>query len=254
MSNILDKPLESAFGFISVLPGAFSAYRYIALQSRKGLSHNVSEKDIPDGPLEKYFKGETLHGEGSESGFFDANMYLAEDRILCFELVSKRNCQWTLTYVKSAYGETDVPDKMPELILQRRRWLNGSFFAAVYALVHAFDIWRSSHSFLRKLMFHVEFFYQFIFMLFSWFALSSFFLVFRILTTSLGDAAVKFPPGNVLSIIFEWFYLGVLLTCFILSLGNRPQGSNRLYTLMVVFWAILMWYVFQYRLDTLISF
>jgi chitin synthase len=35
MSNILDKPLESAFGFISVLPGAFSAYRFAALQNDK---------------------------------------------------------------------------------------------------------------------------------------------------------------------------------------------------------------------------
>ncbi|KAK6329749.1 Chitin synthase, class 1 [Orbilia brochopaga] len=239
MSNILDKPLESAFGFISVLPGAFSAYRFAALQSRKGLPGDI--KNVPEGPLEKYFKGETMHG--ANSGFFDANMYLAEDRILCFELVTKRGCDWVLTYVKSSYAETDVPDRMPELILQRRRWLNGSFFAAVYALVHAFDIWRSKHSFLRKLMFHIEFFYQFVFMLFSWFALSNFFLVFKILTASLGDSSVNFAPGKVLSVVFEWLYLGILLTCFILSLGNRPQGSNKLYMTMVIFWAIIMVYL-----------
>ena len=50
MSNILDKPLESVFGYITVLPGAFSAYRYIALQNdAKG-----------EGPLQKYFLGETM--------------------------------------------------------------------------------------------------------------------------------------------------------------------------------------------------
>ena len=90
MSNILDKPLESVFGFISVLPGAFSAYRYIALQN----------DHLGQGPLASYFKGETLHGENS--GTFEANMYLAEDRILCFELVAKRNAAWKLHFVKSA--------------------------------------------------------------------------------------------------------------------------------------------------------
>ncbi|KAF2203157.1 hypothetical protein GQ43DRAFT_470221 [Delitschia confertaspora ATCC 74209] len=229
MSNILDKPLESAFGFITVLPGAFSAYRYVALQNDKS----------GNGPLEKYFAGEKMHG--ANAGIFTANMYLAEDRILCFELVSKRNCHWILQYVKSATGETDVPVEMSDFILQRRRWLNGSFFAAVYALAHSFDIFRSDHSAIRKMMFLIEFVYQTISMLFAWFAIGNFFLVFRILTNSL--AGTIGTPGKVLFIIFEWAYLGTLITCFVLSLGNRPQGSNRLYMSMVYFWVLIMAYL-----------
>jgi chitin synthase len=161
MSNILDKPLESAFGFITVLPGAFSAYRFVALQNDKS----------GNGPLEKYFAGEKMHG--ANAGIFTANMYLAEDRILCWELVSKRNCSWILQYVKSATGETDVPTEMADFILQRRRWLNGSFFAAVYSLAHFYQIWRSHHSVLRKFFFFIEFIYQLISMLFAWFAIVS---------------------------------------------------------------------------------
>lgn len=228
MSNILDKPLESAFGFISVLPGAFSAYRYIALQNDKS----------GNGPLEKYFAGEKMHG--ANAGMFTANMYLAEDRILCFELVSKRNCHWILQYVKSATGETDVPDKMAELILQRRRWLNGSFFAAVYAIAHFYQIFRSDHSALRKLMFFIEFTYQSINMIFAWFAIGNFFLVFRILTTSLGQDQLLGNVGVILGSVFEWLYAATLVSCFVLALGNRPQGSNKLYMSMVVFWGFIM--------------
>ncbi|OTA93959.1 glycosyltransferase family 2 protein [Hypoxylon sp. CO27-5] len=231
MSNILDKPLESAFGFISVLPGAFSAYRYIALQNDKN----------GQGPLEKYFKGETLHGAGA--GVFTANMYLAEDRILCFELVTKRNCHWILQYVKSATGETDVPDSVTELILQRRRWLNGSFFAAIYAIAHFYQFFRSDHSILRKLMFFLEFVFQTFNMIFAWFAIGNFFLVFKILTTSLGDDKLLGKPGEILGVVFEWFYGISLMACFVLSMGNRPAGSGKLYTAMVIFWCVIMIYL-----------
>lgn len=43
-------------------PGAFSAYRYIALQNNK--------KGV--GPLASYFKGEVLHGH--ETDIFTSNM------------------------------------------------------------------------------------------------------------------------------------------------------------------------------------
>jgi chitin synthase len=41
---------ESVFGYITVLPGAFSAYRYIALQN----------DSVGEGPLQKYFLGEKM--------------------------------------------------------------------------------------------------------------------------------------------------------------------------------------------------
>ncbi|PVH15974.1 uncharacterized protein CXQ87_003834 [Candidozyma duobushaemuli] len=250
ISNILDKPTESVFGFISVLPGAFSAYRYVALQN------DINGK----GPLEKYFKGEFLHGSGEldpnddeyqlktkmlkeEAGIFTSNMYLAEDRILCYELVAKPGCSWVLRYCKSASAETDVPEGLAEFILQRRRWLNGSFFAAIYSLAHFYKIWHSSHSIGKKLMFHVEFFYQLINLIVSWFSIGSYFLVFRILTTSLSDDSLNFAPGNVLSVIFLWLYLASIVTTFVLSFGNKPKGTEKFYIVIVVFFAILMAYM-----------
>jgi hypothetical protein len=93
ISNILDKPLEveallvtacrsltppqSVFGYISVLPGAFSAYRYKALQNGQD----------GRGPLASYFKGEAMHGGGTTSaGLFERNMYLVSSH-RCFGLL-----------------------------------------------------------------------------------------------------------------------------------------------------------------------
>ncbi|GLB45336.1 putative chitin synthase [Lyophyllum shimeji] len=231
MSNILDKPLESVFGYITVLPGAFSAYRYIALQNdNKG-----------EGPLQKYFLGEKMHGAGAD--IFTANMYLAEDRILCWELVSKRGGSWILHYVKSAYAVTDVPDQVPELISQRRRWLNGSFFAAVHSTVHFYYIYRSAHSFMRKFWIHVEMLYQLFNLIFSWFALANYYIAFSILSDAMEDPQFKLNGIHIVNIILNYFYLGLLIMCFILSLGNRPQGSKWGYTAAFIGFALVTIYM-----------
>ncbi|KAF9159647.1 Chitin synthase, class 2 [Actinomortierella ambigua] len=234
MSNILDKPMESVFGYISVLPGAFSAYRY------KALLNDAQGR----GPLTSYFKGENPSGDADN--IFSANMYLAEDRILCFELVAKRGGEWLLKYVKSAVGETDVPDSVPEFISQRRRWLNGSFFAAIYALVHCMDIWRSDHNFLRKMWFHLDFFYNFISIVFSWFAIGNMYLTFYYLARSLARPEIDpFGHGIGEKIYEAMSYLYVFLICgqFISSMGNRPQGSKAMYTLSMLLFGVIMGYM-----------
>jgi len=171
ISNILDKPLESAFGYVSVLPGAFSAYRFKAILGR---------------PLEQYFHGDhTLASRLGKKGIegmniFKKNMFLAEDRILCFELVAKAGANWTLAYVKASKAETDVPEHVEEFVSQRRRWLNGSFAAGVYALFHFFRLWRSKHNILRMVFFHIQALYNLFLLIFTWFNLANAWMTFSV--------------------------------------------------------------------------
>lgn len=160
ISNILDKPLEASFGYVSVLPGAFSAYRFRAILGR---------------PLDQYFHGDhTLSSRFGKKGIdgmniFKKNMFLAEDRILCFEVVAKAGSKWHLGYIKAAKAETDVPEGAAEFISQRRRWLNGSFAATVYSLIHFGKLYGSSHSIIRMLFFHIQLIYNTFSTLMSWF-------------------------------------------------------------------------------------
>ncbi|KAF9486513.1 chitin synthase 2 [Pholiota conissans] len=235
MSNILDKPLESVFGYISVLPGAFSAYRYKALLNG------------PDGkgPLASYFKGETMHAGGSGAGLFERNMYLAEDRILCFEIVTKKREGWVLKYVKSAKASTDVPATVPEFISQRRRWLNGSLFASIHATFHFYKIWTSGQNFFRMIILQLEFIYNAIQLLFTWTSLANFYLAFFFLVSSATkeqtSGAFNFLGQGAGKTVFEIFlnlYIGLIFLVLVCSLGNRPQGSKWAYTIAMILFGL----------------
>ncbi|KAF8974317.1 glycosyltransferase family 2 protein [Flammula alnicola] len=224
MSNILDKPLESSFGYVSVLPGAFSAYRFRAILGR---------------PLEQYFHGD--HSLADRLGpkgiygmnIFTKNMFLAEDRILCFELVAKAGERWTLTYVKPSKAETDVPETAVELIGQRRRWLNGSFAASVVIRSRPLLLfYKSKHGFIRMFFLHLQALYNVFSLVFSWFALANLWLTFSIIIDLLpeqniflfGTAAVT----HWVNLAFKWIYLAFLALQFILALGNRPRARGYL--------------------------
>ncbi|PWN90368.1 putative chitin synthase 1 [Acaromyces ingoldii] len=240
MSNILDKPLESSFGYVSVLPGAFSAYRYRAIQGR---------------PLNQYFHGDHtladrlgkkgLHG----MGIFTKNMFLAEDRILCFELVAKAGDKWTLSYVKPSKGETDVPEGAAELISQRRRWLNGSFAASIYSLVHFFRIYKSNHGIVRLFFLHIQAVYNVFNLLFSWFALANLWLTFSIIIDFIPQQLLKGQSETVeivfhwINLVCKWIYVFFLVLQFVLALGNRPKGEKTTYLVSFIVFAVLGLYL-----------
>lgn len=255
ISNILDKPLESTFGFISVLPGAFSAYRYKALLGR---------------PLDQYFLGDhTLADRLGKRGLhgmniFKRNMFLAEDRILCFEITFKRSEKWHLRYVKASKAETDVPEQIDEFISQRRRWLNGSFAATLYSMMHFSQIYRTAHNPLRTIFLHLQLLYNFTNLFLTWLSLAAFYLTTTVIMELAGNPnqasgdqpeRLKGDPGFVtpfpfsnanvstgIALVIKFLYLMFLVISFILALGNRPKGAKKQYTFLFVVFGLMQTY------------
>ncbi|GAA6028478.1 hypothetical protein JCM8097_007048 [Rhodosporidiobolus ruineniae] len=261
VSNVLDKPTESAFGYVAVLPGAFSAYRFAAIQGR---------------PLNQYFHGDgtlaaRLGPKGTEGmSIWTKNMFLAEDRILCFELVAKANERWVLGYVKPAKGETDVPESAAELISQRRRWLNGSFAAGVYALAHFGRYYKSNHGIIRLFFLHVQAIYNTVQLIMSWFSVANYYLTFSIIISIVGESlrspndiaggdptTISCWAGSFLEddddSSFDWLalvnwlfkviYLIFLALQVILALGNRPKAEKLTYTISIAVFAFFSGYL-----------
>ncbi|PNY29820.1 Chitin synthase 1 [Tolypocladium capitatum] len=247
ISNILDKPLESSFGYVSVLPGAFSAYRFRAIMGR---------------PLEQYFHGDhtlsKLLGKKGIDGMniFKKNMFLAEDRILCFELVAKAGQKWHLTYIKAAKGETDVPEGASEFISQRRRWLNGSFAASLYSLMHFGRIYKSGHNIIRMFFFHIQLIYNCLNLIFSWFSLASYYLTTTVIMDLVGTPIIAssttsehhgWPFGDtatpIINALLKYLYLAFVILQFILALGNRPKGSKFTYIASFMLFGLIQGYI-----------
>ena len=236
ISHCMDKPLESWLGFITVLPGAFSAYRYAALTGAGSTDPSVRP------PLQKYFASlhdphRSLQSDHNEQSLWDANMYLAEDRILCFEIVATKGKDYRLEYVKNAVAYTDVPLKLNLLLKQRRRWLNGSFFAMLHALANFPRIFiTTTHSVWRKMLLAFELLYFVINVCITWFVLGSFYMVFKLV---LANALPDTHAWLVVQYLLTFLYAFTTAVVFVLSIGNDPVWTRRAYRWCSISYAVL---------------
>ena len=64
--------------------------------------------------------------ESDEAMLYNENVYLAEDRILCMGIHKKG---FDMAFLPDAYAEVDPVKTVHGLLGQRKRWINGSYFA-----------------------------------------------------------------------------------------------------------------------------
>ena len=117
-STYFEKLSESLFGYISVLQGVFSTFRWEWINGE---------------PLNYFLKGATDEFVSIDKAVScpTANMYLAEERIWWLQiLASKEN--WFIGYFPNVVWLTDPPTTFASLLKQRKRWHNGSLFTGYY--------------------------------------------------------------------------------------------------------------------------
>lgn len=237
----LERALESTTGYLSVLPGAFSAYRYDAIRGR---------------PLESYFEGDpTLAGVLGKRGTFTSvwkmNRFLADDRILSFEICIKAGQKWHTRLVSTAGGETDCPESTIDFINQRRRWLNGSLSASLYSLRMSWRLIYSGHNLLRMSTLFVQMFYNLLALLIAWVSLAGYLLTTFVVNDITGDpprdsGASRFPFGAatpIMNAIIQVVYIVLMVLQFIFAVGGRPKSHRLAYAVSFAIFAFIQCYL-----------
>ncbi len=137
-ANFIHSPAEQLSGYVSVMCGQFSLFRWRALSQTPEKSATSPEEWRS--PLDSYFE------QPQQPTMLKANMALTEDRVLCLALKTNPSKHWQLAYVPQATTITDSCYTLPELLQQRRRWLNGAMACRFALLKKIFRIFLSIHT------------------------------------------------------------------------------------------------------------
>ena len=152
-----DWPNEVAFGYLSVIPGQFSALKWQAIADEGYADSQVR-------PLDVYFKG---LGELTP---YETMLYLAEDRVLCSELATMPEQSWRLDFASKSAVVTDHCSTWSELYKQRKRWHAGYLACRVDFLSRIPDvILRESNTLKDKCQKSVAAIYHATQLLLDWF-------------------------------------------------------------------------------------
>lgn len=110
-SVYLEWPTDELLSYLNVIPGQYGVMRWEAIADDKERD-DVQREGLQ--PLDIYFKGL------GKLPPFESSLYLAEDRVLCKEVILRPKHSWKLKHVDHAIAYSDACENLPEL-LQRKR-------------------------------------------------------------------------------------------------------------------------------------
>ncbi len=72
---------------------------------------------------------------------------------------------------------------------------------------------------------------------------ANYYIAFVILSDAMEDSSFGLKGIHVFNVIINYVYLGLLIMCYLLALGNRPQGSKWGYTTAFIGFAVITVYM-----------
>ena len=211
LSHSPDKACESFFGFTSVLPGAYSMFRWNAIKGS---------------PLDTFFK----HVSRDElPSCAEANEYLAEDRIMCLQVYIKEKTGYSVQYIPDAKAFTDAPQTMTVLMKQRRRWMNGALFGTYKVIANWLNMVscrRNNHPWPKQVLMVTFMIYLTTLYLLQFLTISAMFLAIMVTFDQFFEMLISANPvfkdyledGLVKKLIFTGYLLMLLMTVLVSSL------------------------------------
>ena len=213
--------LESVCGFVMEAPSSFAAYRWVAIRGQ---------------PLNHYFFVE--ENSISDMGPYHANAFLAEDRMLAMELVTKTQRRWRTAFVPDAVAYAPYPDTLVKLLKDQRRRMNGAFFSLLYYFSNCpRNSFRTSHSACRLLTFALLYFYKVLTFFFDWVSVGTMFLLTHFVAS---QALSHLPSGAGLSYTFTMVYAGLVIAQVLVGLGSKPEQTALIYRTTAILYGILV--------------
>ncbi|WP_051122247.1 glycosyltransferase family 2 protein [Musicola paradisiaca] len=225
--KITDWPVSNLLRYMEVVPGQCSLIRY---------STFCSSHDAVATPMHRYLRGLAAQG------LLERNQFLAEDRVLGFEIVNAPHHQATTEYEPNAVLETDPCPTFAELVRQRRRWINSTLAVRIATLSALPALLRhAALSPMRKLEILLSMLWNYsqlltLFVFPALMAVICSLTVNRLVPASMNGLPASQPLGSFAAGGFILFWAGILLCSRIYSVSS-PWGL-RLHRLLASLLAV----------------